>query len=241
MVGEREGESRVWWYALAAPPILFLAVIVALSVYFGVVTRGDARAVAENATRSAPYVLLIVQVLMLMVIFGVMRAEGLAFRDVGWRLFAGQKVWREALIGVLVGSPLGFLYIFVLSPLLATVQRVVGDYVPPEQILPTLESAVIPFFVANVVLAPFVEETVYRGYAIPRLSRRFGVSGAVLISCSFFGLLHWTGGLWYVVLTGVVAGGVLASLFVWRCGIVAAYAAHLALNLVEFLLVWHTR
>ena len=59
-----------------------------------------------------------------------------------------------------------------------------------------------------------------------------------LQSCLFFGLLHWTGGFWYILLTGFVAGGIFAALFLWRRNIVATYAAHLALNLVEFLFVW---
>jgi hypothetical protein len=41
-----------------------------------------------------------------------------------------------------------------------------------------------------------------------------------------------------VVLTGSVAGGLLAGLFVWRKNVVASFAAHLTLNLVEFLYVW---
>ncbi|MBW7885329.1 MAG: CPBP family intramembrane metalloprotease [Caldilineaceae bacterium] len=68
--------------------------------------------------------------------------------------------------------------------------------------------------------------------------RRYRQRSHILLSCLFFGLLHWAGGFWYIVLTGVVAGGILAGLFVWRRNIVVAFAAHLTLNLVEFLLVW---
>jgi membrane protease YdiL (CAAX protease family) len=130
------------------------------------------------------------------------------------------------------------MYVLVLSPLMAAAQRAFGDYVPPGELLPALGTALIPFFVANVVLAPFVEENLYRGYAIPRLKQTFGLPGALLISCLSFGLLHWAGGFWYIALTGVVAGGVLGGVFVWRNNIVAAFAAHLALNLIEFMFVW---
>jgi len=233
----RKGMGRVW-FMLGVPPVLFLMVIVAVSIYFGVVTRGDVQAIAGRVPRATPYILLMVQVLLVPIFIRTMRAEGWTFRDIGWQLPAGQNWRQESLIGFLVGAPLGFLYIFVLSPLLTTVQRVVGDYVPPEQMLPSLGAAMIPFFIANVVLAPFVEENIYRGYAISRLGQRFGVAGAFLLSCLFFGLFHWAGGFWYIVLTGAVAGGVLGGLFIWRRNIVVAYMAHLALNLVEFLLVW---
>lgn len=226
------------WFLLAIPPILFLVVIIAVSVYFGVITQGDAQAIAENVPRATPYILLIVQILLLLVFLRTIRADGMSIRDLGWQLPAGQRLSQEVLIGILAGAPLGFVYVFFLSPLLATVQRVIGDYVPPEQILSTLGSAVLPFFAANVVLAPFVEENIYRGYAIPRLTQQFGAAGAFLISCLFFGLLHWSGGFWYILLTGTVAGGLLAGLLMWRRNIVVAYTAHLALNAVEFLLVW---
>lgn len=240
MDDKRKGMSQVW-FILGIPPVLFLIVIIAISVYFGVITQGDAQAIAENTSSATPYIVLIVQILLLLFLLRTIRADKLTFRDIGWQLPAGQSWWQEILIGILVGVPVGFLYIFVLSPLLATVQRVIGDYVPPEQILPSLGSAVIPFFIANVVLAPFVEENIYRGYAISRLRQRFGITGAILLSCLFFGLLHWAGGFWYIVLTGIVAGGIFAALFVWRRNIVVAYTAHLALNLVEFLFVWLMR
>jgi hypothetical protein len=49
-----------------------------------------------------------------------------------------------------------------------------------------------------------------------------------------FGVLHWTGGLWYMVLTGLVAGGSFTALALWRGGLVAPFAAHLTLNMIEF-------
>lgn len=229
---------RQVWVTLALPPILFLLVIIAVSVYFGVITRGDAQAIAESVPRAAPYIVLIVQLLLIPLLLRALRTDGLTFRAIGWQLPADQQWWREGLLGVLVGVPLGLLYLFVLSPLLATVQRVVGDYVPPDQILVSLGSAVLPFFIANVLLAPFVEENIYRGYAITRLGQRFGPVSTFILSCLFFGLLHWTGGFWYILLTGFVAGSIFAALFLWRRNMVATYAAHLALNLVEFLFVW---
>jgi len=235
---ETPGRMRRVWLILIIAPVLFLIVIIAASVYFGAITQGDAQAISERVIGATPYLLLAVQILLLLILLRTMRADGLTFRDLGWHLPEGRMLWQEVLIGVLVGVALGVLYIFVLSPLLATIQHVIGDYVPPGQLLPNLGSAVLPFFIANVLLAPFVEENIYRGYAIPRLSQRFSHLGAILISSIFFGLLHWSGGLWYIVLTGAIAGGVLAGLFTWRRNIVVAFTAHLALNLVEFLFVW---
>jgi hypothetical protein len=48
-----------------------------------------------------------------------------------------------------------------------------------------------------------------------------------------------TGVFWHILLTGgAVAGGLFAGLFLWRRNVVAPFAAHLALNLLEFLYIW---
>lgn len=226
------------WITLLAPSILFLAAILFVSVYYGVVTRGDAAAIAEKTPQATPYILVITLVLAFLVLMRAMRSNNLNFREIGWQLAEGQTWVKEALIGILVGAPLGFLYIYVLSPLLATVQRVVGDYVPPEEILSTLGSAVLPFFIANVLLAPIIEENIFRGFALTQLGKRFSAPVTFALSCLFFGLFHWAGGFWYIVLVGVVAGGTFAGLYMWRRNIVSAFTAHLALNIVEFLFIW---
>lgn len=236
----QEKSNAMWrvWTLFAVSPLLFFVAIIAASVYFGIVTGGDAQAITESVARFTPYILLIFQVIMLLVFWFMLRAERLPLRVIGWQLVSGQKLWQEILIGALPGLVLAFLYFSVLSPMLTAAQRVLGDYVPPGELLPALGGAVLPFFLANVVLAPFVEENIYRGYGITGLRQRFSVPMAVVISCLFFGLLHWAGGLWYILLTGIIAGGLFAGLYVWRRNIIAAYAAHFALNFAEFLYVW---
>jgi membrane protease YdiL (CAAX protease family) len=125
-------------------------------------------------------------------------------------------------------------YFGALAPLMAAAQRTLGDYVPAGELFPALGSALGPCFVANVLLAPFVEESLYRDYALTVLGQRFRPGAAILLSCLFLGLLPWTGGFWYVPLTGLVAGGAFAALVAWRGNRVAAFAAHLALNAAEF-------
>ena len=59
-----------------------------------------------------------------------------------------------------------------------------------------------------VLLAPVVEETVFRGYIYPVVARTFGVTASVLATGTLFGLLHapqlW-GGWWQIAL--IDAGG----------------------------------
>jgi membrane protease YdiL (CAAX protease family) len=222
---------------LIIPPLLFLLVITAFSIYYGIQAGGDAAVIAARTAAATPWMLVTLQVLMLGTQLAVLRQQGLTLRQIGWQAGAGQAAWKEILLGAGFGAPLGALYIYFLSPLMTAAQTTIGDYVPAGELLPSLSASLLPFFIANVLLAPFVEENIYRGVALTGLTPRFGTARAVTISCLFFGLLHWPGGLWYVALTGLVAGGLFAGLFVKRGNILAPFGAHLALNLVEFLLI----
>jgi hypothetical protein len=48
------------WALLIAGPLIFLAAIIVASVYFGVVTRGDAQAIAERTPQAMPAMLVVV-------------------------------------------------------------------------------------------------------------------------------------------------------------------------------------
>lgn len=157
-----------------------------------------------------------------------------------WLLPDPGKAFSDITVGLLAGTLLAISYIYWLAPLLETLQRTFGDFVPPGAVLSTVSSSIGLFFIANVLLAPLVEETLYRGIAIPLLTTHLGALWAVMLTCVLFGLLHWAGGFWYMLLTGVVAGGAFAGLFNLRGGVLAPFAAHLALNLIEFIYAWHT-
>jgi len=189
-------------------------------------------AIPEMVASSTPYQLVAVQVLLLLILMKSMKRDGLTWKDIGWKTAEGQRTSREVLFGGGLGVALGMLYIFVLSPILTALQQI-WDYVPAGELLATLGASIIPFAIADVFLAPFVEEGIYRGYGLTRLLGRFSKPVAIILSCFFFGILHWTGGFWYILLTGIVAGGLFAWLYVTRRNIIAPFAAHLALNIVE--------
>lgn len=229
--------TRKVWLGLLFPPGFFLLAIGIASLWIGATRGGDAQSIAQQVAAATPVVLVVVQGMMLGMIAGLMRRDWLTWRSIGWAVPPGRSAGGEILAGLIPGVALGVLYPTVLAPWMESVQRALGDYVPPGELLTSLGSAIVPFFVANVLLAPFVEESLYRGYALRSLSARFGVLPAVLLTCVFFGLLHWAGGFWYMILTGVVAGGLFAGLAVWRKNTVAPYVAHLALNVLEFLYI----
>lgn len=216
------------WALLAAGPVLFLLFIVGASVFF------NAQGVAPGLIGQKVSGLVTEALVTVLVCLGLLLALHGAQVRAAWSGRALEKAGSSAVVGALAGVVLAIAYIHWLAPLLGVLQRDVGDFVPPGSVLPTVSSQIGLFFVANVVLAPLVEETLYRGVALPVLAARFGWARAVAITCLFFGALHWAGGVWYMLLTGLVAGGLFAGLFCWRRSVVAPLAAHLALNAVEF-------
>lgn len=222
---------------LGLAPAAFLGVIVVASVWVGAHGITDADAIADAVSGQTPWLLLVVQLTLLAALALTGKRLRMAAADWGWRVLPGQRLWREAALGATIGLMLAALYLTVLEPWMTWMQSTFGDYVPAGALLPALGSALLPFFLANVVLAPLVEELLYRGLALPRLADQFGRPVALGLTCVAFGLLHWSGGIWYMLLTGVVAGGVFGGLALWRRSVIAAYAAHLALNLVEFIFV----
>jgi len=228
--------NRLWWTLLAAP-ILALILIIVASVYFGIVTQGqNVEAIPQMVADSTPYQLVALQIWLLFILMKSMKRDGLTWKDLGWKIGEGQQLWREVIIGVVPGIVLALFYVFILSPMLTSFQQI-WDYVPAGELFTALGASLIPFAIADVLLAPFVEESIYRGYGLTRLLGKFSQPAAIALSCFFFGILHWTGGFWYILLTGIVAGGLFAWLRMSRKNIIAPFAAHLALNIVETIFI----
>jgi len=216
------------WLLLLMGPLIFLLSIICISILLRV-RDIPASQIPKLITSFVPHILAGV-LFCLMVLMTMFPAH---VKD-AWTVVEYNKILKDAAFGAAAGAVLAFAYIYWLAPLLETLQQNWGDYVPPGSVLPTLSNSIVIFFIANIILAPLVEETVYRGIAIPLIETHLGAVWSVVLTCLFFGLLHWMGGLWYMILTGVVAGGLFAGLFYLREGIIAPFAAHLTLNVIEF-------
>lgn len=102
---------------------------------------------------------------------------------------------------------------------------------PIEEIFKHRETAFL-FMAMAVLVAPLVEETLFRGYLYPLLARSFGIGPAIGLTGLLFGLMHgsqlgWT---WSLV-TLLTVVGVIFTLVRARTGSVfASYLMHLGYN-----------
>ena len=158
---------------------------------------------------------------------------GLPFwRTIGWRrLETGATPRGLAYLGLLGGGLLFSLVIQLTSSVFAPKTKL-----PIENFFQDRRSAILLMLMA-VVVAPVIEETIFRGYLYPVVARSFGVKGGILVTGTIFGLLHaaqlWGG--WgqigLLILVGIVFTAVRAA----TRTVVASYLLHVSYNSFIFL------
>ena len=138
------------WLLLAAGPALFLLAIVACSIFLSV--RGvPASQIPERVTALVPHILLAV-----LLCLALLMTRFVPQVKAAWVMPEFSKSLADITVGLFAGVLLAIAYLYWLAPWLETLQRTVGDYVPPGAVLPTVSSNIGLFFVASVLLAPLV-------------------------------------------------------------------------------------
>lgn len=154
------------------------------------------------------------------------------WRTIGWRgLSSGPGSFRASALQFLSGGAvLGLVVSFAGTFLNST------ESLPIEELLKARVSMLL-FAVLGVLVAPLVEETIFRGFLYPIIARRVGITGGIIVTGILFGSLHaiqlWGG--WgqiaLLMLVGIVLTWVRA-----RTGTVAAsYLVHLGYNGLQLL------
>jgi membrane protease YdiL (CAAX protease family) len=223
------------WTNLILAPIWFLLFIVVFSIYFGGIGVNE-KEIPHKITEYTPTLILIIQVCLLVTLLLSTRKEGFGIFKNGWQTDKNELL-KDVFGGIITGVILAALYIFLFSPLQTYLQVNFGDYVPAGETMSALGKQTIIFFIANVVFAPFVEESLYRNYALTRFLEKYSQTKSIIITVIMFGLLHWVGGLWYMLMTGLIVGLPFALITIKRKNIIWVFIAHLTLNLIEFIYI----
>ncbi len=88
------------------------------------------------------------------------------------------------------------------------------------------------FLILGVTLAPFVEETIFRGFIYPVAARSFGIAGSIVFTGIIFGMLHgpqlW--GAWAQISLLAVVGIVFTFVRAKSGTVFASYLFHLGYN-----------
>jgi membrane protease YdiL (CAAX protease family) len=156
--------------------------------------------------------------LFLYVTLGVLR-DSPFWRSLGWKKLKPNLSEGKGNPWAYFFSGCGLaIFVFIASSQVHT-----NDKMPIQEILKNRNSAILLMLMA-VLVAPLVEETVFRGYLYPLFAKSFGMVPGILLTGILFGLMHgsqlgWTWGIvGLLILVGVIftfararTGTVLAS------------------------------
>jgi membrane protease YdiL (CAAX protease family) len=156
------------------------------------------------------------------------------FLYVSLSVLPGSPFWRTLGWRRLTRSP--WIFFFAGCGLSIVVFIVTAKMQPPEDVpieeLFRYKNTAILFMAMAVLVAPLVEETVFRGYLYPLFAKYFGVGTSILVTGVLFGLMHgaqlgWT---WGLVFT-LIAVGIIFTFVRARTGSVfASFLLHLGYN-----------
>lgn len=218
--------SRRALLILGMPAFLLTALILGSAVVI-TIGGGDPE---ERLPDLIPWIIMVNHSVVLGAFFGLARGEALTPQDIGWNRLGVPRLAVEIVLGIVLGA----LIVLFDEVVFDAIERVFES--TPVDVGPggvDVHQVPVAWLVAATVF-PFVEETVYRGYGIGVVSRRTSTALAVVVSCVFFGLLHWGQGAWGILNTAGI-GALLAGIFLWRRNLWSPTAAHMAFNVIQIL------
>ena len=149
-----------------------------------------------------------------------------------WRTLGWRKITRPD------GAPRRGLWLYFLGGcglsvvvFALTAKMQPHENVPIEELFHYRNTALL-FMAMAVLLAPLVEETVFRGYLYPLFAKYFGVSASVIVTGVLFGLMHgaqlgWT---WGLVSILIVVGVIFTFARARTGSVLASFLLHLGYN-----------
>lgn len=124
---------------------------------------------------------------------------------------------------------------------LALVVGVLGRYVGGSSPLPVEEmfrsrQSVLLLMALGILVAPLVEETIFRGVIYPVIAGKFGIAAGVLVTGTLFGLAHaqQLGGAWGQISLLILVGIILTYIRARAGTVAASYFVHLGYNSILF-------
>lgn len=156
----------------------------------------------------------------------------------GWRKIQPRigELPRNPLLYFMAGCGLS-LFVAVVSSRMKTPENI-----PIEELFKYRQTALL-FMAMAVLVAPLVEETLFRGYLYPLFARSFGIGPGIVVTGVLFGLMHgaqlgWTWGL----VSMLIFVGIVFTIVRARTGSVfASYLMHLGYNsLISFFAILGT-
>ncbi len=240
-VGPHANPGRVPWtwrdvlYAL----LIAAAPLVALSILSSLVPGSSAGSTKTAATTGFALFSIILTLIVdgwfvLWAWFFSLRKYHLSWRSFGFRGYEQGRYWGIAL-AVILG---GLVAVYVLSGVNDYVYRRIVGPVPEQNVVsifPHATGGLVLFVLLAVVIAPILEETVFRGFIFQGLARSWGPLAGAVVSALIFALSHQQ----LSVLVPIFAlGALLSAAFYWTRSIYTNMAFHAVFNALGVIAWW---
>ena len=213
--------------AVAGGVVLFFSLVKGFAM-FGVSYRQ-----IQNVAATESLFLILNQALLSVVLLAYLAAQmrhtfrAPFWRTTGWRpLETSQTPRAAAYLGLILSGCLLAILVTMSSALFKTPKQTLM-----QEFFEDRRSALLLMSMA-VLVAPVLEETIFRGYIYPVIARSFGVTTSILVTGTLFGLLHasqlW--GAWAKIALLVVVGIVFTYARARTHTVVASYLLHVSYN-----------
>jgi uncharacterized protein len=210
--------------------LLTLIVAAGAFMFFGI-----SPSALEKSTAARSTVLIITQALLsgatLAFLYAVVRGRSSApfWQAMGWRAFRSMAS-SATIVRYILGG-------FALAVVVGWLGNFVGrdSGIPMEELFRSRQS-VLMLMGLGILVAPVVEETIFRGCIYPVIARKFGITTGIVATGALFGLAHaqQLGGAWGQIGLLICVGIVLTYVRARAGTVAASYFVHLGYNTILF-------
>jgi membrane protease YdiL (CAAX protease family) len=220
----------------------FLSLLIAGGIVVGIAVFGFGVQVRDLSSASTSPANSIIRVLaqvlwsgfVLLYFFALVRVRATSpfWRTMGWReLRLGGQTTSVSALRCLGGGAMLALFVSFAGRFLNE-----NGELPIEKMFHSRPAVILLMFF-GILVAPLVEETIFRGFLYPIIARRFGIGAGVVVTGVLFGAMHaqqlWGGWGQIGLLIGV--GILLTWMRAWTGTVAASYFMHLGYNSLIFL------
>jgi membrane protease YdiL (CAAX protease family) len=145
----------------------------------------------------------------------------------GWKKLQPDNYGRKrSALGYFLGGSLLAVFVALASSHVHT-----NENMPIQELFKNRDTALLLMGMA-VLVAPLVEETVFRGYLYPLFAKSFGVAPGILLTGVLFGLMHGAqlGWSWGVVALLILVGVIFTFARAHTGTVLASFLLHLGYN-----------
>lgn len=218
-------------FYFVAGGVLTLIVAAGAFIFFGI-----SPSELKTSTAAWASVMIITQALLsgatLAFLYVVVRGRSAApfWQTMGWRNFRNMASNASVVLRYVFGG-------FALAVVVGWVGNFVGreSGIPMEELFRSRQS-VLMLMALGILVAPLVEETIFRGCIYPVIARKFGITTGIIATGALFGLAHaqQLGGAWGQIGLLICVGIVLTYVRARAGTVAASYFVHLGYNTILF-------